>query len=378
MPELNFVSTSPAVDPNGAAGQVLQPYYTDAVPGYNYGGANNPTGTGFMEFGSGTPGSLPFRVDQAGNVTSAGFSNLLPTGDTSGAKDAAAIQAILTANKPAILGSGTFYINAALAMKTGGYLAGAGMGQTLINQVSTTAHGISALDASQLTIRDLLIGGPAAGSGNGINLAASVNSNVAYVDIENVVAGSFGNIGVHIDTAIVTHLRKVIASSNAGDGFQFSNTKGTPTSVSLDSCYANGNGASGYEFDGAAYCALNGCASDGNVNGYAFFSCQGITLNGCGTERFTGAGWIFDACNGCHLNGARTFSGKTVVVHVTDGTKNQTITGLVETSPASGATSSILTDSGTSSVIINPTVVTAASYATGTAYVITGTGGTVH
>lgn len=74
MPELNFISTD-AQDPDGASGLVQQPYLATAAPGYNYGGAGQPNGNGFMEFGSGTPGSLPFSVDQAGNVTGAAFSS---------------------------------------------------------------------------------------------------------------------------------------------------------------------------------------------------------------------------------------------------------------------------------------------------------------
>jgi hypothetical protein len=78
MPELNFYATD-AADAEGAAGQVLQPQYSTVVPGYNYGDGNTPGGNGFMEFGSGTPGSLPFRVDQAGNVTANNFTGTTNT-----------------------------------------------------------------------------------------------------------------------------------------------------------------------------------------------------------------------------------------------------------------------------------------------------------
>ena len=68
MPELNFVSTN-ATDTTGAKGLVQQPALNTALNGYSYGGAAQPAGDGFMEYGSGTPGSLPFRVDQDGTVT---------------------------------------------------------------------------------------------------------------------------------------------------------------------------------------------------------------------------------------------------------------------------------------------------------------------
>ena len=68
MPELNFVSTS-AADAAGAKGLLQQPYLATVVPGYSYGGVNAPAGDGFMEYGAGTPGTLPFRVDQDGTLT---------------------------------------------------------------------------------------------------------------------------------------------------------------------------------------------------------------------------------------------------------------------------------------------------------------------
>jgi hypothetical protein len=68
MPELNLLVTNTS-DSGGTSCVVTQPVYTVTRQGYSYGVSNNAAGTGFMEYGSGTPGSLPFRVDQAGNVT---------------------------------------------------------------------------------------------------------------------------------------------------------------------------------------------------------------------------------------------------------------------------------------------------------------------
>lgn len=47
-------------------------------------------------------------------------SGLTPSGDTSGATDTSAIQALLTSGVPVKLGSGTFYVNSALTMATQG------------------------------------------------------------------------------------------------------------------------------------------------------------------------------------------------------------------------------------------------------------------
>lgn len=62
----NLVDTS-AASGGGTEGEVDTLLYTPLIPGFNYGGA-----TGFLEFGAGAPGSLPFRVDDAGNVTTSG------------------------------------------------------------------------------------------------------------------------------------------------------------------------------------------------------------------------------------------------------------------------------------------------------------------
>lgn len=63
--QLNLVSTS-AADGGGTEGLIQTPILQPAEAGYNYGFTD-----GFMEYGAGTAGSLPFKVDEHGNVTSA-------------------------------------------------------------------------------------------------------------------------------------------------------------------------------------------------------------------------------------------------------------------------------------------------------------------
>ena len=66
--QLNVVNTS-AADGGGSQGLIetplLQP--TNLLTGPNFGFVD-----GFVEVGAGTPGSLPFKVDDAGNVTTSG------------------------------------------------------------------------------------------------------------------------------------------------------------------------------------------------------------------------------------------------------------------------------------------------------------------
>jgi Glycosyl hydrolase family 12/Pectate lyase superfamily protein len=60
MPQLNIIDTNE----EEVQGLAQMAYLGNVLPGYNYGSQY-----GFLEFGTGTIGNLPFRVDQAGNVT---------------------------------------------------------------------------------------------------------------------------------------------------------------------------------------------------------------------------------------------------------------------------------------------------------------------
>lgn len=66
--QLNLISTS-AADGGGTEGLIQTPLLQPVNPGtgFNYAFAD-----GFMEYGSGTAGSLPFKVDDAGNITTTG------------------------------------------------------------------------------------------------------------------------------------------------------------------------------------------------------------------------------------------------------------------------------------------------------------------
>lgn len=86
MPELNITAASPQ-DPEGTEGLTVQPLLVNAPPvvplsgpqlmgiaalrgANNYSaGLGTPSGNGFLEWGTGMEGSLPFTVDQDGNVT---------------------------------------------------------------------------------------------------------------------------------------------------------------------------------------------------------------------------------------------------------------------------------------------------------------------
>lgn len=272
---------------------------------------------------------------------------------------------------------GTYKISSPLNLKTGVTLRGAGIDAVTIKQYSSTAHGLEGTDLSYVGVRDLTLSGPAAGSGNGINLIRSANANIPYCNFVNVQAATFGNCGFFGDVFIVSRFAGCIARSNGGDGFQLDSSSGNTTSVSLESCYANANASAGYELDSAVYCALAGCASDGNNIGYALYGAQACSIAGSGTESSTTIGLLLSGGIGNAVNGLWVNVNKEYGVHITAGETDATLSGLVENS-ASGATNFILTDTGTSSVIINPKNITANSFATGTAYTINSAGGTTH
>src|SRR5579863_320355 len=87
MVRLNIVSTN---GPGGAIGQIATVPAAIQKAGYTF------DGSGYLEFGTGADGSLPFRVDQSGNVISGGGgTGIQPSGDTTGATDWANIQTAL-------------------------------------------------------------------------------------------------------------------------------------------------------------------------------------------------------------------------------------------------------------------------------------------
>ena len=267
MPELNFVSTSVA-DPDGDEGLQLQPYLFAARPGLNYGGAQGgaqggaglPTGDGFMEYGSGTAGSLPFRVDQDGNVTAASVSaasaGLLPSGDASGAKDAAAINAAVSAitspGGTVLLAPGDWYlVPGAVTIDPDAVpvlLQGAGRGITVINAVAGTAG-----DVIRMYNPTANTGGGSGGVfGGGVRgltidgtnaTAASCGLHIgdmegAELDVCVQNFSGAGDIGVHIDNTIwwTEKLSGSIFAWNNTAGVVFDQS-GTGASVQVSHAY---------------------------------------------------------------------------------------------------------------------------------------------
>jgi hypothetical protein len=276
--------------------------------------------------------------------------------------------------------AGTYKTSAALTLKTGVTLQGAGENATTIKQNTAGAtHGLTGVDLSYVSVRDLTLSGPNSGSGNGINLTRSVNPNIPYCSFSNLQIATFGNAGFFSDTMIASTLSAVQARSNGGDGFQFNSTTGNTTSVALAGCFANANSGSGYELDSCVYCVLNGCASDNNLGGgYALFGAQSCTLNACGSEANTGNNVLLSGGIGNTVNGLWVNVNSGVGVSLASGETFATLNGCVENSVSGSPTAFIKTVAGTSCVITNDKHATANSFAAGTAFEIVATGGTAH
>lgn len=337
--------------------------------------------SGFSVYQVVTAGGLrqASRVDWYNVVTMFGAD---PTGtsDSTTAIQAAITTANATSGAVVYFPQGTYNFTA-LTWKSFAYLEGDGEDVSILQCTSSTG-GISGTSVEYAGMRKLQINGPGShtGSGVGINLAWTASHPNAFLDFENVLVESFGSHSIQIQNPIVTSFRKVVTGSG-GRGFYLTGTPGgaAGTSVSMNSCYAVGNGLEGYYLQTLAYCSLNGCASDQNAVGYTIAGCQGVTLSGCGAES-TAAGssglsgdsfHITDDSSSSHcycltLNGCWSYANNAVAFSVLANQQSITLIGPTENTPGVSASASIKTASGSSVTVIGESVSTATSYTSGT------------
>jgi hypothetical protein len=257
--------------------------------------------------------------------------------------------------------AGSYTISSAIIAVSGASLVGAGSGATVITQSSASENGISATDASLVTIRDLTVQGPGSGSGSGISFGLSQNPCTPYLYLENVRVMSFGSNGIALSNPIVSVLSKVISQTNGGHGFSI---HGIPsgaagTSCSLQSCYANTNTGHGYDLDTMVYTFLGGCAADKNGYGYYLTSCQAVQLSGCGAEGTVTDSFVLTGGYGNTLASCWIYDNAHYGVHLTGSERCATLIGPVENTPASGAQAFIITDTGTTATMLNCSNITA-------------------
>lgn len=277
----------------------------------------------------------------------------------------AAISAAALAGGVVYFPQGTYKISAALNLASYVALMGAGSGVSAIRQTSTTLNGLTGTDLTNVAIRGLSITGPASGSGVGVNMALGVNSDTNYVIMDDVRVASFGSHGIQLQSPIVSRFSRVNVTSNGADAWH---VFGSGTSCHWDACYALNNSAGiGYHLIGLSYSTLAGCAADSNVDGYSLSGCVDVALSGCGAESSTTDGYILSGGSGNSLTSCFVYGNVHYGIHLTGGEVNATLASCVEHNP-SGATAFIITDAGTSAVVVNRNGVTVDSFAAGTYY----------
>lgn len=284
------------------------------------------------------------------------------TDDTSAIQNA--INSLAATGGVVYLPTGVYKISSAITLHTQIILQGDSIGQsfslgggggpTVIKQVNTTANGIYQNDATQTGIRDLMLLGPSSGSGDGIHLTWTFNTNVFQCDMQDVQVSSFGGHGVYGNTVLMSNWRMVVSSFNGGDGFHL---VGTCTSLSIDSCWANSNSGYGWNANSINYCSWNACGADTNANGWLLTNCQGCSITGSGTENNTTDGLTINGGFGYTISGFWV-SHKRYGVHVTSTTYGTVLDSICEF-PLTGATYSIYAESGSIGVVLNPSTQTA-------------------
>lgn len=328
MPELNFVSTSPT----GTPGQIQTPYLGTVVPGYNYGN----TGGGYLEFGDGTPGSLPFRVDQSGNISAPSFGGLSPSGDSTGAADTANIQGLLNLASPGgtvQLGVGTFSLNAQLTIPPGVSLKGSFDNSGALFSPSANAGTVlqavaafSATSVIQLTdvgaavtrggsIENLCIDGSLQSSGttDGINMKGPIHREfLRDIYIKNM---SGHGIGTAQDSGVTGQqypysLRaiRVLVDTCTGSGISLNNVTDS-TWVDCESIFSTGDN---WFISGCGNSTFLSCRGEWSSAGYGFHvsgsNGDTLTMLGCSTDRNFKSGVKIDCTAGTAAAGPVSIS----------------------------------------------------------------------
>lgn len=223
--------------------------------------------------------------------------------------DTAAIQAAVDA--AAVLGGcviippGTFSINLAINVPFNVHVIGAGNAASDLLQTVPDQDGIVIAGHGDFPVRagvhNLRLTGPGhtgGGTGRGVVISALDDFEPAYGGVvERVYVEEFPSHAFHFDGTFMTKVSHCDAWTNGGTGFfcdggTFSQDNGvTPstgtfeTSMTFDTCYANGNFGWGYDIRKATYMSYISCAADSNALGaYSVFDCTGITFTSCGAE----------------------------------------------------------------------------------------------
>jgi len=288
-------------------------------------------------------GNASWQANQAVNVTVYGAKGDGTTDDTVAIQNA--IEALHTAGGGTIyFPSGTYKLSSALTVHTNTLLRGAGSAVSILKQTNTTANGLNCQDSVAVTVTDLQITGPGSGSGIGLSFTLSTRTNCYQIDLTDILVQSFGSHGIAMTTPIISRLTRVVTVTNGGDGFHLT---GGGTSLTLASCYSNGDQGTGYNLNQLNYSTLNGCAADSfGGTGYLLTTCNNVSLTSCGAEAGTGNCFTMSGGRANSLISCYTRSNNAIGAYFTGSTLSAFTTGFWENSPTTSATASIQVDSG--------------------------------
>jgi hypothetical protein len=320
---LNIVSTKGAggvfVD-----GQIRSPELFERADGYAY-------DAGFLEFGNGTDGSLPFRVDQDGVVTAASIADIVPSGDTTGATDTAALNAALAVagNSVLLKAGGVYYISAPLTPAADTVLDGVvGPSATAASLTApTTIRATAAFSGTGMIvpggdgcqIRNLLLDGSLIPSGTqyGINLLNG-RSYGKVTDVEIIGDSTATNTGLTSGirqngsggNPVGWRFTRVVVRYAAANGFLLV----SGTDCDWHDCQAGSCVSNGWSINGCQNSRFIGCRANQNTNrGFlitgsgwgSVLGSGGATFVGCTTDSNAQSGFYVDS-TGVH---SHVFSG---------------------------------------------------------------------
>lgn len=296
--------------------------------------------------GSGTGGSGALNVKSFGAIGNG-------VHDDTAAIQTALNIANLRGGGVVYLPAGTYKLSSALTLYSNITMYGDGVALSVLQQTSTSAHGLVGSNLELVTLQDFTVDGPATGTGVGIRLTGTVVIYSFYINMTRVMVKQFGSHGILIDDPVTSVLTNVTSKENGGEGFyiQCSDLGTVGTSTSLIGCYAHNNtSGNGFRLYNMVYSALSGCATDNNTNGYKIEACEGVTLTGCGAEENTGDSIQVNGGNNISVWGAWLSESGTNGVHVTGSAHQVTLKGIKEFS--SGSATFIKVDAGCTEVTI--------------------------
>lgn len=280
-------------------------------------------GVGYMEllpFDSAKAGTGPFRIDTAGNITAASISaviGLAPSGDMTGVKDTAAIQAALNKGGTVLLGAGKFYVNAPLTIPPYAAL----VGQQNTTQVSQTDGGTALVIVAGFTGLTITDGSPVTltaaivllGQTFGGYATVSEEQKIASVMIDGTAAPASVHGILSYGRLQRVELSNVLVSKVTGDGVQQNvDVAGNqPDAFYGYKVFTRFCGGKGFNLRSADSTWLACLSSNNGDTGVDWFinTTSNSKYIGCRSEHAAGLGFGYVCTNSAQSSGGVLFSG---------------------------------------------------------------------